>query len=335
MEIKTNPLRRLIFPVITLITLIIIAASGYHFIEGWPVLDSLYMVIITLSTVGFREVYSLDYTGKIITMLVIVGGIGVAAYTFGQVIEIIVEGEIVGYRRRKKMEKKIKELKNHYIICGYGRVGHQVAGELEASKVPYVIIDQKPETEKELEGKDFLYIIGNITSDENLEKAGIKNAKGLIAAADSDTDNVFVTISARVLNPKLYIVARAGQADLERKLRLAGANKVISPYFIAGKKMAALAIRPIATDFLDMVMHGEHFELEMREIYVPSGSLIIGKTLGELQIRQKSGAHIAAIKGFNGDFNLQPMANTTINEADTLVTLGAPKQLDLLYGLVK
>jgi len=330
-----NPLRRLIIPVLILLALMAIGIAGYKFLEGWPVLDSVYMVVITLATVGFREVYPLNAAGKIFTMGLIICGVGVAVYTLGQFIEIIVEGEIIGYRRRKKMEKKISEMKNHYIICGYGRVGHQVATEFDIFKVPYVVIDAKVETATELEEKNVPYIIGNITSDENLEKAGLTRAKGLIAAADSDPDNVFVTISARVLNPKIYIVARAGHAELERKLRLAGANRVISPYFIAGKRMAALALRPIATDFLDMVMHGEHLELEMRELNVPDTSKIAGKTLGEAQVRQKSGAHIAAIRKADGKFNLQPMADSKIESGDILVALGTPKQLDLLQGFVQ
>lgn len=329
-----NPLRRLIIPGLTLVALILIGVIGFSYIEGWPLIDSLYMMVITLSTVGFREVRPLNDIGKIFIMGVIVCGVGIGAYTISQVIEIIVEGEIIGYRRRKKMDKKISELRGHYIICGYGRVGHQVAQEFDVFKVPYVVIDGKPETEKELEGKHMPYIIGNVTLDENLEKAGIKYAKGLIAAADSDTDNVFVTISARVLNPNIYIVARAGRADLEEKLRRAGADRIISPYFIAGKRMAALAIRPVATDFLDMVMHGEHFELEMREIIIDKTNVIANKTLGEAQVRQKSGAHIAAIKKLNGSFNLQPTADSKIEAGDILVTLGTPKQLDTLESII-
>lgn len=330
-----NPLRRLIIPLSILITLIAIGIVGYSLIEGWSIVDSIYMVVLTLSTVGFREVHDLDANGRIFTIFLIISGVSVVAYTLGQVIEIIVEGEIVGYRRRKKMDKKIINMKEHYIICGYGRVGHQVASEFDAFKVPYVVIDTKAETAVELEAKGIPYIIGNITLDENLDKAGIKIAKGLIAAADSDPDNVFVTISARVMNPDLYIVARAGHADLEKKLKVAGANRIISPYFIAGKKMAALAIRPVATDFLDMVMHGEHFELEMREIQIQEIHSIANKTLGEAHVRQRSGANITAVRTKNGEFNLQPSAETKLEIGDIMVALGTPKQLDKLEELIK
>ena len=330
-----NPLRRLIIPILILFALIGIGIFGYSYLEKWPLIDSIYMVVITLSTVGFREVHPLNSLGKIFTMGIIVSGVGVAVYTLSQIVEMIVEGEIIGYRRRKKMEKKINEMKDHYIICGYGRVGHQVAEEFAAYKIPFVVIDTKVETATELEGKNTPYIVGNITLDENLERAGINRAKGLIAAADSDTDNVFVTISARVINPSIYIVARAGHAELEKKLKRAGADRVISPYFIAGKRMAALATRPIATDFLDMVMHGEQLQFEMRELVVTEKSPACGITLKDVEIRQKSGANIAAIKNCAGSFNLQPVADTKIEAGDVLVALGTPKQLDKLQELLK
>ncbi len=225
-----------------LVALVIAGVGGYVFLEGWSLLDAVYMVVITLSTVGFREVNTLNAAGKILTMGIIVCGVGTVVYFLGQVIEIIVEGEIVGYRRRKKMDRIISEMKNHYIICGFGRVGHQVANELIAQKKRVVIIDSKKETSNELEASKIPYIIGDITADENLEEAGIKSAKGLIACADSDTANVFVTLSARVLNPKLFIVARASQNAVEEKLIKAGANRVMSPYLIAGKKMAKVAL---------------------------------------------------------------------------------------------
>lgn len=330
-----NPFFRVIIPITVLFVLAIAAVLGYTIIEKWPLLDSIYMVIITLSTVGFREVHQLDFNGKILTMGLIISGVGIMAYTIGQIVEIIIEGEIVGYRRRKKMEKKIREMKNHYIICGYGRVGHQVAYAFEEAEVPYVIIDTKPETATELEEKGIPYVIGNITSDEDLAVAGIYTAKGLIAAADSDTDNVFVTISARVLNPNIFIVARAGHEELEKKLIRAGANKVISPYFIAGKRMADMILRPVVTDFLDIATDGGHLKFEIRELKINETSKIIGKTLGEAQIRQKSGAHIAAIKHISESFNLQPIAESRIAAEDVLVTFGSPKQLDNLEELLK
>jgi voltage-gated potassium channel len=238
-----NPLRRLVPPGIILFIIITIGLLGYTQVEKWSLLDSIYMLVITLATVGYREVHELTPFGKVLTMLIIVGGVSTAIYAAGSAVEMIVEGELLGYRGRKRMEKKIKEMKDHYIICGFGRVGLQVAEEFEKAKIPYVVIDSKKETAADLEPKGIPYLIGDITQDSNLEEAGIRAAKGLIASADSDMANVYVTLSARVLNPHLFIIARAGNLDSEEKLKKAGANKVISPYFTAGMHMAEVAIK--------------------------------------------------------------------------------------------
>jgi len=238
-----NPFRRLIPPAIALLIILVVGIVGYTQLEGWSAFDAFYMLVITLFTVGFREVHDLSTAGRVLTMLIIVSGVGAAIYAVGQVGEMIVEGQIVGYRRKKRMDRKIMEMKDHYIICGFGRVGHQVAQEFDAAKLHYVVIDSKQETAEELDPKGTPFIVGNMTSDEKLEEAGIKKAKGLIAVADSDVSNVFVTLSARALNQNLYIIARAGEKENEDKMRMAGANRVISPYFTAGKHMAEIAIK--------------------------------------------------------------------------------------------
>jgi voltage-gated potassium channel len=330
-----NPLRRLIIPIIILTVLLIGGTLGYRYLEGWPLLDALYMVVITLSTVGFREVYPLSHIGKFLTMGIIVCGVGTAVYTLGQAIEIMVEGEIIGFRRKRKMDRIISEMRDHYIICGYGRVGHQVAHEFLAEKKSFVIIDSKPETAKEMEALNIPYIIGDITSDEQLEEAGIRAAKGIIACADSDTANVFVTLSARVLNPKLFIVARASQKETEEKLRKAGADRVISPYFIAGRRMASMVVKPVAVDFLDTVMHSEHLELNLGEFKVEERSNLVNRSLGEAQIRQNSGAYILSIRKPTGNFVLQPVADTKVETGDVLVAIGTPHQLTLLEKVVR
>jgi len=330
-----NPFRRLMPTGIILLIIIIVGVSGYMLIEGWSPLEAFYMLVITLFTVGYGEVHTLSTAGMVLTILIIVCGVGAAVYAVGQLVEMIVEGQIIGYRRRRRMERKVREMKNHYIICGFGRVGHQVAEEFIHTKIPCVIIDSKPETAEELEPKGIPYIIGDITSDEKLEEAGMKNAKGLVACADSDVANVFVTLSARALNRDLYIVARASERQTEEKLKMAGANRVISPYFISGRRMAALATRPVASDFLDMVMHGEHLEFSLREILVPDRSPMLNKSLGEAQIRQKSGATVLAIRKADGAFNLQPLAVSRVEKGDILVVIGTQEQLDLLEKMVK
>jgi voltage-gated potassium channel len=316
-----------------LVLLLIIAAmgvSGYALIEGWNLLDSMYMVVITIFTIGYQEVSPLSPAGKIFTMLIAVSGVGTAVYAAGRAVEIIVEGEMSGYQKRKRMDTKIRQMKQHYIICGYGRVGHQVAQAFEHSKVPYVVIDPKPETTTELEPRGIPHITGDATLDDILLQAGIQSAKGLVACSDSDVNNVYVTLSARALNPNLRIIARAGIRDTEKKLVMAGADRVISPYFISGMRMAALATRPVTSDFLDLVTHGGQVEFRLHEIAVSGGSSLLGKSLEEADIRGVAGAMVLAIRKADGSFDLQPKASSKIEQGSILVVLGTQEQIDLL-----
>ena len=329
-----TPFKRLAPILIILLVVVVTGTIGYQLIEGWSFLDSIYMVIITLFTVGFQEVHSLSQFGRVFTMFIIVVGVGTAVYAGSLLVEIIVEGEILGYGRRRKMEKIINEMKDHYIICGFGRTGHQVAEEFDAARVPYVVVDRKQKTEEELGSKGIPYIIGDIINDNNLVEAGIKTAKGLVSAADSDVANVFVTLSARALNPELYIVARASEIEVENKLKMAGANRVILPYYISGKRIAAYATRPVTSDFLDMVMHGESLEFSLSEITVPDTSSLLNKTLSEAKIREKSGALVIAIRKVDGSFNLQPQSSSTIEKRDIFVVIGTQEQVGLLDNML-
>ena len=329
-----TPFKRLAPILIILLVVVFTGTIGYQLIEGWSFLDSIYMVIITLFTVGFQEVHSLSQFGRVFTMFIIVVGVGTAVYAGSLLVEIIVEGEILGYGRRRKMDKIINEMKDHYIICGFGRTGHQVAEEFDAARVPYVVVDRKQKTEEELGAKGIPYIIGDIINDNNLVEAGIKTAKGLVSAADSDVANVFVTLSARALNPELYIVARASEIEVENKLKMAGANRVILPYYISGKRIAAYATRPVTSDFLDMVMHGESLEFSLSEITVPDTSSLLNKTLSEAKIREKSGALVIAIRKVDGSFNLQPQSSSTIEKRDIFVVIGTQEQVGLLDNML-
>jgi voltage-gated potassium channel len=329
-----NPFRRLIIPGVLLIVIATVGLVGYTQIEGWSLLEALYMLVVTLSTVGFKEARELSDAGRILTMILIISGVGTAVYAVGTFGEMIVEGQIFGYRRKKRMERKIRDMKNHYIICGFGRVGHQVAKELSAEGIPYLIIDPKEETAEELEPLGIPYIVGNASANGMLSKARVEKAQGLIACADSDEENVFVTLSARALNRNLYIVARASGRDTEEKLKIAGANRTISPYFISGRRMAALATRPVASDFLDMVMHGEHLEFNLREFPVKDKSHLINKSLADAKIRQRSGATVLAIRKADGAFNLQPIAGSKVEKGDILIVIGTQEQLEILEKMI-
>jgi voltage-gated potassium channel len=329
-----HPLRRL-FPALALLTIItVIGIAGYVVIEGWTLTEAAYMLVITLFTIGYEEVHPLSTNGMYLTMLIVVTGVGTAIYIAGQAVEIIVEGEMFGYQRKKRMAREISGMKDHYIICGYGRVGHQVAEAFESSKVRYVVIDAKPGTKEELEPRGIPNIIGDATSDETLMEGGIKRARCLVACSDSDVANVYVTLSARVLNPALYIVARAGVRDTEKKLLMAGANRVISPYFIAGRRMAAMAARPVTSDFLDLVSHGGQVAFSLHEIAVPPGSSLASRTLAEADIRGATGTTILAIRRLDGSFDLQPSSSSRLADNDVLVVLGTSEQIDRLEKLI-
>ena len=317
-----------------LAVVIFTGVTGYILIENYSFLQAAYMVITTLFAVGYQEVVPLSSAGRIFTMCIIVSGVGTAIYAAGRAFEIIVEGEMTGYRRRKRMGKKISEMANHYIICGFGRVGHQVAQIFDTSRTPYVVIDSKKETLDELDLKDIPSIIGDVTSDSTLREAGIESAKGLVACSDSDAANVFVTLSARVLNPNLFIVARAGYKDNEKKLIMAGANRVISPYFISGVRMASLVTHPVASDFMDMVTHGGKVDFRLYEIGIPKGSKLINKSIEETNIRGSSGILVLAIKKADGSFDMQPRALTKIDMDDVLVVIGTQEQFESLEKIV-
>jgi voltage-gated potassium channel len=329
-----HPFRRLLPASILLMIILVIAIVGYALLENWTVLESVYMAIITIFTVGFQEVRPLSPAGKLLTIFIIISGVGTAIYAAGKAVEIIVEGEMIGYRRRKRMDKKISEMKNHYIICGYGRVGHYVGQVFDSSGIPYVVIDSKKETLDELDIKNVPTIIGDATSDSLLMEAGIQSAKGLIACSDSDVANVYVTLSARALKPDLNIVARAGYKDTEKKLLMAGANRVISPYFTSGVRMAALVTRPVASDFLDLITHAGEVDFSLYEIAVPGNSPLAGKSITEADIRNSCGALVLAIKKANGSFNLHLTGESRIEKNDVLVVIGTQEQFERLERMV-
>jgi voltage-gated potassium channel len=330
-----HPFQRLLPAGILLMVIVVVGIAGYGLIEGWNMLDSVYMVVITLFTIGFQEVNPLSPAGKVFTMFIAVAGVGTAVYAGGRAVEIIVEGEMSGYQKKKRMNRKMREMRQHYIICGYGRVGRQVAQVFETSKVPYVVIDNSRDAVADLEARNIPYVLGDATSDDVLLSGGILAARGLIACSDSDVDNVYVTLSARALNANLRIVSRAGVRDTEKKLIMAGADRVISPYFISGTRMAALVTQPVISDFLDLVTHSGQMEFSLHEMAIPESSPMIGRSLEEADIRGASGATVLAILKSDGSFDLQPKATSIIAKGSTLVVLGTQEQIKKLDTMVQ
>ena len=244
---------------------VIIGTVGYVLIEGWGLLDSLYMTVTTIFTVGFGEVHPLSRAGSVFTLLLIIGGVGTILYGIGAMVEFVVGGQLSGVFRRRVVKRQVDRLEGHYIICGYGRVGESVARQFAAHEAKFVVVDNDPESLARAEADGFLVVRGDAATDEVLEAAGITRAKGLVAAVGSDAGNIFVTLSARVLNPGLLIVARAGSEDTVSKLERAGADQVVSPYGIGGKRMATLMLKPLVSDYLEVVTGGGELEFRVEE----------------------------------------------------------------------
>jgi voltage-gated potassium channel len=308
---------------------------GYMLLEGWSFLDALYMTVITLTTVGYREVRELDTSGQLLTMALLITGVGTLFYAAVSSVELAVEGTVRGYFQRRRMRAKINKLNEHYVLCGFGRVGRQVAREFALDGVPFVVVDDNPQKVEECLAEGYLALLGDASDDTTLEEAGIRRAKGLVAAVDSDADNVFVTLSARKLNPNLYIVARASSEESAAKLEIAGADRTLSPYAVGGRRLASLATQPLIVDFLDIVTRGEKgIEFRLEEFWVPEKSPLANHTIGELKIGEKTGAMVLAIRSKEGKFDTTPSAQDTIRPDDTLIVLGTREQVGRLATLM-
>ncbi len=328
-----DSIRNLRFSIAILVLVIGCGTVGYSLIEGWTPFDSLYMTVITLATVGFKEVHDLSPEGKIFTIILIIFGAGIIAYAIGSLIQFMVEGQLRQILGRKKLEKQISKLKGHYIICGYGRIGTLICKELAARPLPFVVVEHNPERCEKLATDRILFVRGDATDDDCLMAAGIDRAKGLITAVTSDTDNVYITLTARGLNPDLFILARSGEEGSEKKLKRAGASKVISPYTIGAYRMAQAILRPSVVDFIEIATAGKNLELQLEEILVNPTSHLVGTSLITSGIRKDLGIIIVGIKKGDGKMIFNPASNTLIDSGDVLITLGQQSAIQNLEAI--
>lgn len=330
-----DPVRRLKLSLAVLLLLLTLGTAGYMTVEGWGLLDAAYMTVITLATIGFKEVHDLSDQGKLFTMALVVFGVSTLGYLVSSVAQVMFEGQIHRIIGRKKVEKKIDALKNHYIICGFGRIGSMICRELAANDVPFVVVEHNTDVLERIDDDRYLWMKGDATQDETLIQAGIQRAVGLVSVVTSDSENVYITLTARGLNPDLYILARSGEEGTELKLRRAGANKVVSPYAIGGMRMAQSILRPNVVDFIEIATASEHLDLQMEEIAIPHDSDFAGQTLVSSGFRKKTGVIIVGIKKAHGHMIFNPNPQDTLDEGDTLIVLGDPTSVDKLEDMIK
>lgn len=328
-------MKKLAISVVISIAIIFFGTLGYMAIEGWDLLDAFYMTVITLTTVGFGEIHELGRAGKAFTVVLILVGVGVILYIISMVAQFVVEGRIREVLGRRKLEKKIQRLKGHYIICGYGRVGQTIYDILSSKPLKLVVIDKGPEKIEQLNKRDILYVEGEATDEDTLIAAGIEQAKSLITVLGADMDNVYVTLSARGINPNLFIMARSGDVGSGKKLLRAGANKVVSPYRIGARRMAQMILRPTVTDFLDLAMMERNINIQMEEIPVNRSSGLIGIPLQDSGIRRDLNLIIIAMKKANGNMLFNPSSTATIEDGDTVIAVGESDNLVKLERLLR
>lgn len=307
---------------------------GYVLFEEMTPFEAFYMTLITISTVGFSEIKPLSTVGRVITIVIIIGGISLLTYTLGQVAKIFVEGELRAILGRRKLEKQISELKNHYIICGYGRIGQIIVKELQAADIPLVVIDQDHANVELLEADGVLYLLMDATSDDALKAAGLDSARGLVTAVSSDADNVFIALSAKGMRPDIFILARASDSKNENKLLRAGASRVVCPYQMGGRRMAEILNKPTVVDFLDHTMMRSELGLQMEEAEISASSPIKGKTVVSSNLRQDFGVIIVAIKRQDGQMVFNPGPGEIFNAGDVIVVIGKRAELLRMSGII-
>ncbi|MCC7106817.1 MAG: potassium channel protein [Chloroflexi bacterium] len=323
---ELGPLAR---PVLLLVILLVVGSAGYVLIEGYPLLDAVFMTVTTLATVGYGEIHPLGPGGRLFTTVLILVGVGSALFTLTELVRFVYEGQLGQALWRRRMDRHLKELSDHFILCGYGRVGRQIAADLEQSSVPFVVVDRDPVGLRLATERGLMVVEGDAGSDDVLRMAGVERARGLVTAVAEDADNIYVTLSARALNGGLRIVARANADESISKLQRAGADQVVSPYSIGGRRMAMLALRPLSVEFVDAVVHGETGDLLLEDMELLPGSRLVGRSIDDVQTVLAPGVSVLALKR-DAAILARPPGETSLLPGDELVVIGTQDQLGLL-----
>ena len=326
-----NLSRRVLWGLVALFAIVTIGIVGYVAIEGWSFLDALYMTIITITTVGYGEIHPLSSGGRIFTIFLVIGGVGGALYTLTVFIEYLIEGQFGTALGRRRMRAEIARLRGHFILCGYGRVGEEIARTFKEEGAPFIVIDIHPDCIAHLEHDGYLYLQGDATSDEVLKEAGIEHARGLVAAVGSDADNTYITLSARGLRPDLFIASRASDEESEKKLKRAGADRTISPNRIGAVRMAQLVLRPAVVDYIDTVISRSGLDLQIENIAISGNSSLGGGSVAD--IRGRTQANILAISKNSGELLANLSGKEVVQAGDGLITIGTNEQLKQLESI--
>ncbi|HEY9378475.1 MAG TPA: potassium channel protein [Jiangellaceae bacterium] len=319
-------MRRLRIALLALLLVMVAGTVGYVILD-FSLLDALYQTVTTVATVGFREVQPLDATGMVFTMVLILVGVGIALYTFGVALEALIEGHLRTHVERRRMDRHIDRMSGHVIICGSGRVGRASAAYLRATGRKVVVIDRDPDR---LQGIECPYVLGDVSDDQTLQTAGIERARALIAALDTDADNVYVTLTSRALRDDLVIIARARDESSKSKLIRAGANRAVNPQMIGGRRMAAFALQPDVAEFLDVVMQHENLEFRIEQVNIEPDSPLAGRSLREAALRESTGVLLLAVRTGDGPYIADPPPDTRLESKTVLIAVGTHDQINAL-----
>jgi voltage-gated potassium channel len=317
----------LVPPLVLLASVIAGGTLGYVLIEGWGAWDAFYMTVTTVATVGYREVHPLSRAGQAFTLLLVVGGVGTALYAFSAIAVVAVEGGWQRYVEHWRFGRMINGLSQHFVLCGYGRIGATIAREFKRQKTPFVVVDRNADRVQVAADDGMLAIEGDASREEILKRVGIDRARGLVAAVGTDAENVYAVLTARVMNPELFVIARAESEDSVPKLKRAGADRVISPYMIGALQIAQTALRPAVVDFFEIATNSENLELSMEEIKIGSGSALDGHPLAEASRRERFGVVVVGIQHEGGRMEFNPPPDKAMKAGDRLVALGSPANL--------
>lgn len=323
--------RHVIVGFVVVLAVIVVGTVGYV-VLGFGVLDALYQTVTTITTVGFREVEPLSAAGQVFTIVLILAGVGAALYTLTALLEALVEGHIGEAMERRRMDRQIRALRGHVIVCGWGRVGRAVARELDHAGRAVVVVDVDDDRIAAIP-RTYLHVAGDASDDEVLRKAGIDRASALVAAVATDAVNLFITLSGRSLQPDVFIVARAREESSVNKLLRAGADRVVNPQEIGGARIAAFVARPRVTEFLDVVMHAGETELVLEEVHLNPGSALVGLSLSEARVRESTGALVLAVHDDDLGRITNPGPDVQLKAGQSLIAIGEPAELGRLTSL--